>query len=54
LDLVKITTNHCLGIEIVGGGMGLKCKNTESEGLTLLSVLSLLFGLLWAELGEIL
>ena len=27
--------------------------NTESEGLTLLSVLSRLFGHLWAELGEI-
>ena len=39
-------------IEIVGRGMGLKCKNTESEELTLLSVLSCLFGHLWAELGR--
>ena len=39
LNLVKITTNHWFWIEIVGRGMGLKCKNTESEGgLTLLSV----------------
>ena len=53
LDLVKITTNHWFEIGIVGGGMGLKYKNTESEGLTLLSVLSCLFGRLWAELGEI-
>ena len=54
LDLVKITTQYWFGIEIVGGEKGLKCKNTESEGLTLLSVLSRLFGRFWAELGEIL
>ena len=39
-DLVKITTNYWFWIEIVGGEMGLKCKNTESEVFfTLLSVL---------------
>ena len=54
LDLVKITIKHLFRIEIVGGGLGLKRKNTESEGLTLLSVLSRLFERLWAELGEIL
>ena len=31
LTLVKITTNYRFWIEIVGGEMGLKCKNTESE-----------------------
>ena len=54
LNLVKITTKHWFLIEIVGGGKGLKCKNTESKELTLLSVLGLLFGLLWAEFAVIL
>ena len=54
LNLGKITTNYWIWIEFDGGGMELKCRNTESEALTLLSVLGLLFGRFLAELDEIL